>query len=85
MAKSDPLDLDALLADNRRQRPGTGCTIGVALAQLPAPTATKVRAALADKDGYSATGLVAILRALGYKASRSPIERHRRGDCACNP
>lgn len=80
---STTVDIDALLGANTRSKPGGRCYVGDALARLDPDTAAKVRDALADRGRYTATGLAAVFSQLGEPVSRSPLERHRRGDCQC--
>ena len=75
--------VDDLLAANTRLTPGGVCTVRQALADLDVKTADKMRAALADKRSYSASGLVAVFRQLGQDVGRGAVERHRRGACRC--
>ena len=61
---------------------GTSVTELVA-ADKDKPTKAKMEAALADRERFSADGLAAVFTGLGYEMSRSPVERHRRGQCQC--
>lgn len=76
-------DIDALLDANAKAKPGGRCMVGTALAKLDAATVTKLTAALADRERFSAQGLAKVFTALGGDMSRAPVERHRRGDCQC--
>ena len=75
--------IDDLLAANARTTPGGRCSVGGALSTLDPATATKLAAALADRKGYAASGLVVIFAGLGERVGRSSVERHRRLDCNC--
>jgi hypothetical protein len=77
------VDIDALLSANTKTKPGGRCMVGTVLAKLDKPTRTKVEQALDDRERFSADGLAAVFTGLGYEMSRSPVERHRRGQCQC--
>jgi hypothetical protein len=80
------VDIDALLSANTKTKPGGRCMVGTVLAKLDGldkPTKAKLMAALADRERFSADGLAAVFTGLGYEMSRSPVERHRRGQCQC--
>lgn len=81
--KSTTPSVDDLLAANGRLKPGGICSVRLALDDLDKPTTDKLRAALADTRGYSATGLSNVFRALGQDVGRGAVERHRRGACRC--
>ena len=69
------------LADATR-KPGPTCTFGRVIATLNDDD----RAALAHYDALPDTTAAMIVRALaaeGHRVNRGPVERHRRGDCAC--
>ena len=66
------------------RRPGTLCTVGRVRDALNDADRAALDAALAD-PAISAQQIMRALRAEGHEATRSPIERHRRGDCACGP
>ena len=64
------------------QKPGTLCTIGRVRDALDDADRAALDAALADPK-ITAQQIMRALRAEGHEATRSPMERHRRGDCAC--
>jgi len=63
-------------------KPGPVCTISRLMAALAPGERPDYLAALADPN-ISAAALSRAFNMEGHKVSRSPIERHRRGDCAC--
>ena len=65
-----------------RMKPGTKCTIGEIADQLNKDDRAALTAAFLDKK-VSAIAIVKALTAEGWPATRSPIERHRRQECAC--
>lgn len=77
------MDIDELLNANTKAKPGGRCMVGTVLGKLDKPTRAKLEAALADRERFSADGLAAVFCALGHEMSRSPVERHRRGQCQC--
>lgn len=84
MAKQPVVDIDAILAVNQKGRPGTKCMVGLALGRMDDDTVRdKVVVALADRERFSADGLAAVFKQLGFDMSRAPIERHRAGRCLC--
>lgn len=66
------------------RKPGTLCTVGRVRAGLTDADRDALDAAFADPK-IAAQQIMRALRAEGHEATRSPIERHRRGDCACGP
>ena len=76
-----PVDIDALLSANVKRRQGARCQVCTALEELAPATRDKLVGALVDKNRYTAQGLATVLTELGHGMSRSPVERHRRGDC----
>jgi hypothetical protein len=78
---SPAVDLDALLAANRKQAPGPRCSVCRALAAMDEPTRAKMQAALDDGEGYSGESLGKVFTALGHRMTGSPVDRHRRGGC----
>ena len=66
------------------RRPGTLCTVGRVRAGLNDADRVALDDALGDPR-VSAQQIMRALRAEGHEATRSPLERHRRGDCACGP
>lgn len=76
-------NVDELLAANVKMKPGGTCSVRLALDDLDKPTADKLSAAIADRRGYSATGLSNVFRSLGQDVGRGAVERHRRGACRC--
>ena len=83
MSKTKPtsVDIDALLAENRKRPAGPKCTVCAALAGSPDPTRTKLQAALDDPVNFSAKGLGKVFTGLGYPMGPSPVDRHRRAEC----
>ena len=71
---------DAIAA--ARKQPGGKCTVGKLRSTLTAADLQALDAALADPD-VSSGQIIDGLRAEGHEATRSPIDRHRRGECAC--
>jgi hypothetical protein len=84
VVKSAIPDVDALLAANGKMKPGGTCSVRLALDELDKAVADKMTVALADRRGYSATGLSNVFRTLGQDVGRGAIERHRRGACRCD-
>ena len=78
-------DIAALLAQHRKAKRGSRCLVGIALERMEGDpdTRTAILAAMADRDSFGAEGLAKVFTSLGYEMSRSPVERHRRGDCQC--
>ena len=89
MAKQVPtttVDLDALLAANRKRAKASKCSVGVFLNSLDDPDVrAKLEAALDDESHYSAENLCAVFEHFGYEYSASPIGRHRVRGCQCRP
>jgi hypothetical protein len=78
------VDIDKLLSANVKKKSGTKCMVGSALAKLDSATKAKLVAAIADHDRFTAQGIASVFTSLsGLEMSRSPVERHRRGDCQC--
>lgn len=75
------VDIDALLAANRKQPPGPRCTVCKALNEVDRTTYEKLQAALNDTDNFPAPGLAKVFCALDYKMGPSPVVRHRRREC----
>lgn len=78
MAKRPEIDLDALLLEAMPRPAGYQCLVCAALDRLDDSVRDRIRAAINDKTTYTAGGMANVLTALGHKASRSSMERHRR-------
>lgn len=63
-------------------KPGPVCTVGRMISKLDPTERPDYEAALADGD-ISAATICKAFALEGHPISRSPIERHRRGGCAC--
>ena len=71
---------DALAEATRK--PGPTCTFGRLIATLNDDDQAALAAYLARPD-TSAAMIVRALAAEQHRINRAPVERHRRGDCAC--
>jgi len=78
------VDIDAILADSVRRKPGGTCTVCSALASMPDDWRAKFAAAINDLERYSATSLIAALERIGISVGRGAVERHRRRECMGN-
>lgn len=65
------------------QKPGTKCTVGELILTLNAEDRQALNDAFASKVSYQA--ILRGLREEGHEITRSPLERHRRQECACEP
>ena len=70
------------LAQVLATRPGPRCNIAKLLDGIPPDERPDYVAALADEN-LSAVTIVRAFGLEGHAIGRSPVERHRRGDCAC--
>lgn len=75
------VNIDDLLAANRKQPPGPKCTVCRALAEADTDTRAKLQGALDDAGNFPAAGLAKVFTALGHQMGASPVERHRRSEC----
>lgn len=80
-AQSTGVDIDAILADHTRRRPGGTCTVCAALADMPTDWRAKFEQAIDDTKRYSATSLVGAFEKVGIPLSRNSVERHRKREC----
>jgi hypothetical protein len=71
--------IDLIATENRQ--PGPRCTVAEALASLPKDVAKDLRDALGSTE--ASTRISRALLKLGHPLGMYPIQRHRRGDCAC--
>ena len=78
MAKRPEIDLDALLREAMPKQTGYQCRVCAALELLDDSIREQVRAAINDRNTYTAQGMANVLTALGHKLSRASLERHRR-------
>tara|TARA_R110000868_G_scaffold292879_1_gene553390 strand:+ start:474 stop:713 length:240 start_codon:yes stop_codon:yes gene_type:complete len=70
------------LATVLASKPGPKCTVSRLLAKLDPAERADYEAALAN-DELSAVTICKAFALEGHSVSRSPVERHRRGGCAC--
>ena len=70
------------LAQVLATRPGPRCTIAKLLDGIPPADRPDYIAALADEN-LSAVTICKAFAMEGHSVTRSPVERHRRGECAC--
>lgn len=80
-AKTTGVDIDAILAQHVRGRPGTQCNACIALASMPAEWQAKMAQAFADKANRSEANLVTIFAELGYVVGKTSVSRHRNREC----
>lgn len=78
------LNLGAQLTAARHIRKGPPCAISVILGRLADSDATSLREALADSD-IAHTTIYRVLIDNGFSLSINTVQRHRRGECACEP
>lgn len=69
---------------NATRKPGGKCTIATLYEQLDSMDAEALTSALADPR-IPASAILRALTAEGHEVTRAPVERHRRGECACGP
>lgn len=82
MSKAQPsVDIDAILANNVRKRPGGTCSLCAALAEMPADWRAKFEAAIDDRKRYSAQSLLDAFDRIGVTLARNTVDRHRRREC----
>ena len=70
------------LAQVLATRPGPRCNVAKLLDGIPADERPDYVAALADEN-LSAVTICKAFGMEGHAITRSPVERHRRGECAC--
>lgn len=70
------------LADTPRRLPGTACSVGSLLDQLPDPEA-KALEAMMNELGWSAARIYEALTDEGHVVGRQTIGRHRSKSCSC--
>ena len=76
------MSLSDLIADEHKN-PGTICTLATIISKLDPADTVALAKALADST-VSAPQLCRALVRAGHPITRGVVERHRRGDCACN-
>lgn len=62
---------------------GPKCYVWIVLESFQGADREALEAALEPNSGWTATALLTPLRDEGHNLSKSSIERHRRGECAC--
>lgn len=72
----------AIAAD--RTRGGAACSTNLVREALPASDQVELDIALADGAVTTAT-IARALGTLGHRISAGALQRHRRGDCTCEP
>lgn len=74
---------DRLSTYPKRGIQGPRCHTWLLLESLPEDERAALAAALLPDSGWTASALAALLRDEGHVLSKSSIDRHRRGECAC--
>ncbi len=59
------------------------CAVGSSRDELDDGDAADLDAALAD-EAVTGSALARVLQGRGYEIDQSSVQRHRRGDCACD-
>lgn len=77
--------LDTLTAEKAASRKGPLCGIAVLLDRLDKADRAALLQFLADRDTVTTAVIHRALAAEGHRVGKNTIERHRRGDCACDP
>lgn len=67
----------------KRGQQGPRCHTWLLLDSLPDDEREALAAALQPDSGWTASALSLLLREEGHHLSKSSIDRHRRGECAC--
>lgn len=69
--------------DKSIAKPGTPCSLSIAIAQLSEEDKKDLNIALADRLRYPGTSIAAVLRKRGISVSGPSVQRHRRKMCTC--
>lgn len=78
------LNLGAQLQAAKTIRKGPPCAISVILGRLADSDAASLREALSNGD-IAHTTIYRVLTDNGFNLSINTVQRHRRGECACEP
>lgn len=78
------LNLGAQLQAAKMIRKGPPCAISVILDRLADPDAESLRDALGNGE-IAHTVIYRVLTDNGFNLSINTVQRHRRGECACEP
>ena len=74
---------DRLSTYPKRGRQGPRCHTWLLLESLVDDEREALAAALLPDSGWTSSSLSSLLRDEGHSLSKSSIDRHRRGECAC--
>lgn len=76
---------EALQAGPKGSRRGPRCSVNTLLRSLP-DVESRALAAMLDDDGWLGSDIAKVIRSeVDVSISGTTVQRHRRGDCSCEP